>query len=706
MTDDKREGESRLQCESLPIHRNTALEESLIECRQRGEKASSQNEGDIVVSKSVSPTCLMDAIAKGDFKSAAALLNGGSQVKATEENSWTALHESAKQGRVDLTRLLLEHGFNINAKEGSAGKTPLHLVVEQGSRCGKNSFLEVAKMILKCPGVDPNMKDVHGDTPLHYAMRERNTKFLRLLIFFGARIDVPNSSGEAVLPYLIRKHPKLASEAFDRCLILNSLSSEDPYLRLIFNYQIFDILNSAGTKNEKDCCRRESVIPKLIVNSRNHSLLTHPLCLSFLQLKWHYFRRFYYINSFLFFLFAVSLTSFVMTSVNAFRQSANETSAIYGDVLQLDYADKALWYGLLLFTAYIAFREFYQFLSKPSDYCRDPENIFELIVVIGVLMILFRDMLPVGMLIHASALVVLAVWVEVMLLLGRHPTCSVYVSMLVDVSKNVFRILAIFLILLFAFSLSFSILFMEDRDFDSWYQALAKTTVMMTGEFDYSNLPFSSYPVTSHIVFLGFVLAATIVLMNLLVGLAVNDIKRINEKAITYSIFRQVVLMAYIEKMLFSPVINWFPDFIASRWKSMAESTLVLKHLPNLTLCTFPNSKTSGSLRVLRSRESKIDQEVLEKGMGKDENEHCSDPECQCWVSMRRHVSAEAIQDAVDVAFKVRTSKMSEEKSTTNWNNAEEVAQTIASIRDEIVSLKMDIADIKNLLRVRSNSTV
>lgn len=76
-----------------------------------------------------------------------------------------------------------------------------------------------------------------------------------------------------------------------------------------------------------------------------------------------------------------------------------------------------------------------------------------------------------------------------------------------------------------------------------YFSVLMKTIVMMAGELDFedtfykneSTVEYSEknddiikYPVTAHIMFIAFVLLVTIILTNLLVGLAVSDIQVIS----------------------------------------------------------------------------------------------------------------------------------------------------------------------------------
>lgn len=90
------------------------------------------------------------------------------------------------------------------------------------------------------------------------------------------------------------------------------------------------------------------------------------------------------------------------------------------------------------------------------------------------------------------------------------------------------------------FAFSFCVQFHEYNQFRNLWWSIVKTIVMMMGEYEYSEL----FPEddktqlrlkgTSRIIFLAFVVLSSIVLMNLMVGLAVNDI--------------QVLLMVFIKR--------------------------------------------------------------------------------------------------------------------------------------------------------------
>ena len=109
-------------------------------------------------------------------------------------------------------------------------------------------------------------------------------------------------------------------------------------------------------------------------------------------------------------------------------------------------------------------------------------------------------------------------------------TSFLSVQMFTTVARNFFKFLAAYFCLLVAFALSFSVLFPNYQSFNvTTVAALVKTLVMMAGEIEYENFIYengdSIFPFTGHFMILLFVVLISIILMNLLVGLAVSDIQ-------------------------------------------------------------------------------------------------------------------------------------------------------------------------------------
>lgn len=84
---------------------------------------------------------LLAAVRKGDLEGVRALLDAGVPVDAKFRYDRTALSFAADRGQAEITRLLLERGADVNAKDTFYGATPL--VWAAG-----NQHVEVVRILL------------------------------------------------------------------------------------------------------------------------------------------------------------------------------------------------------------------------------------------------------------------------------------------------------------------------------------------------------------------------------------------------------------------------------------------------------------------------------------------------------------------------------------------------------------------------------
>jgi ankyrin repeat protein len=91
--------------------------------------------------------------------------------------SKTALHYAAREGQLDVTRLLVERGANLELADGN-GVTPLLSAILNASifrvtRSGTSDHLPLANLLLDA-GANVNAVDWYGETPLWAAVDLRN----------------------------------------------------------------------------------------------------------------------------------------------------------------------------------------------------------------------------------------------------------------------------------------------------------------------------------------------------------------------------------------------------------------------------------------------------------------------------------------------------------------------------------------------------
>lgn len=116
------------------------------------------------------------------------------------------LHSAAYSGRADIADALLNAGADLNCEchwsEISIAGTPLHQAAAGGS-------LEVVRLLLD-RGANANSRESqYNQTPLHFAVQvvpERNARadVIELLIAHGADVNAKDSLGNSALAYVKR----------------------------------------------------------------------------------------------------------------------------------------------------------------------------------------------------------------------------------------------------------------------------------------------------------------------------------------------------------------------------------------------------------------------------------------------------------------------------------------------------------------------
>lgn len=124
---------------------------------------------------------------------------------------------------------------------------------------------------------------------------------------------------------------------------------------------------------------------------------------------------------------------------------------------------------------------------------------------------------------------------------------------------------------------------------------MLKTVVMMIGELEFEDMFYPGksdgedpvvHSVTAHLMFFAFVILVTVILMNLLVGLAVSDIQGLQASAGLNRLSRQAELVARLEGLLFSKLLKKAPTKLLAFFRREA---LLRTSRYNLQLGIKPN---------------------------------------------------------------------------------------------------------------------
>jgi ankyrin repeat protein len=163
------------------------------------------------------------ASSKGHLTNAKWLLDHGADVTSQDARGYTPLHFAAQNGHLKVCHMLLEHNAKVNSCSYHRS-TPLLLASESGrtevvqlllhfnadvyvcDSYGDNALHcaalgghpEVARILLKS-NPEVNSRNSYGETPLHQASKsgtEGNTEVVRLLLDYGADVQMPSLGGE------------------------------------------------------------------------------------------------------------------------------------------------------------------------------------------------------------------------------------------------------------------------------------------------------------------------------------------------------------------------------------------------------------------------------------------------------------------------------------------------------------------------------
>ncbi|XP_043261776.1 transient receptor potential cation channel protein painless isoform X2 [Colletes gigas] len=472
---------------------------------------------------------------------------------AAERNFKVTITELLK--RVKGTGCNLERAANLAIQRGSADilsqilntdpvignnlllNASLELgIPEKGNTDDMSNRLKCLKLILDRENVDVRCTDNKGNTPLHYAARADCREAVTLLLEKGSYIGHMNNFG---VPPVADISVSTLSQYFDDCI--QTRKERTTEYTIEFNYKSLMPHDTVGSAEYQDKStighqKREMDIFQYIADNSNLKyLLKHPLLSSFLYLKWHRIRHILYLNFAFYVLVYLLLNTYILNTTYQ-NVDVNSNATTYSNVLSI---------STFIAMNLLAIKEILQLISTPCHYMSNFENLLEMILVI----LWYAIFLGAGAQV-AAVVILLSAW-ELVVLIGQYPRWSTDIEMFKTVSLNFMRFLFLYALLILAFAMAFFTLF-KDSDNDNFPDighSLFKTIIMLTGEFDADEIPFVSYPILSHLVFVLFVFFIAIVLFNLLNGLAVSDTADILGKAELVGLIARIRRIAYIENV-------------------------------------------------------------------------------------------------------------------------------------------------------------
>jgi len=536
------------------------------------------------------------------------LLKFGADVSLVNGQSMTPVHLAARNPSEPVLRKLLERGAHLNTKlvntvDGD-GRTPLFVCTSSKGRGATECMLTLIEF-----GAELDIQTDDGYTALHMAAIDRKPSRVNVLISQGADLSIKNKAGFSPLYFINKKVPqcmKIFEERLDTGLKLESANSEmSSKVKMDFNKL---------SPNMNSTYRQDIAIFMELMKSPYHVLLKHPLSQAFLYLKWNQIKYLHlifiifshFIYSTVYTVYALLIFGSICEPKDDDKLMENRFNIFYVSIPcplsgeKVNQAEvwiaKIAWLLLILFTFIYLCNEGIKILTTSKSYFRKWDSYIDIALILSFFLISFhsdpfnKDEVVLGLWqFHVAAVGCFLTWLQMMFYIGKLPRFGKYVQMFRAVAIGVLHFMIAYSPLIIAFAVSFMILFPNNEAFSMFPYAIVKLFVMMLGEIDYEDLYYpqkhfienhtvvsenenktvseivpenenQNFPGTAHLLVLLFIFLVSIILMNLLVGLAVSDIQGLSKSAKLNQLVQQVELINYMEGWLFSPIFKWSPE--------------------------------------------------------------------------------------------------------------------------------------------------
>jgi ankyrin repeat protein len=124
-------------------------------------------------SKKYSPTAIHEAAHGGNINLVREILLTKPDADIRDSFGGTALHAAMFQKNIEIVKLLIDAGYDVNATGPSNGYTPLHDAVWANNAAA-------ARLLIQ-RGARKNIKGKDGLTPLEKAVKENKTEMIKAL---------------------------------------------------------------------------------------------------------------------------------------------------------------------------------------------------------------------------------------------------------------------------------------------------------------------------------------------------------------------------------------------------------------------------------------------------------------------------------------------------------------------------------------------
>lgn len=268
---------------------------------------------------------------------------------------------------------------------------------------------------------------------------------------------------------MIQSMPKLAELVMDRCVIRSHHPRSDPEYSVTFDFSLLanqDIEEGGPLQGER------FFGPTTMVECERERLLTHPLSQALLQWKWSTLGKpLFWLNFLTYIFFVTLLTTFAVTERSKQRLLSPEASNATEEDDKIFNSRTKFSTGtpfiIVIFICIHMIKELYQITAQKWRYFTHFTNYIEWCCYVTALCYVAPYLMRENIFQKTMAFwpfattVILLSYTTLVLFLRRFTYFGIHILMFFEVTKTLFRVLSIFIPMIFAFSLAFFLLLKE-----------------------------------------------------------------------------------------------------------------------------------------------------------------------------------------------------------------------------------------------------
>ncbi|XP_059163960.1 transient receptor potential cation channel subfamily A member 1-like [Physella acuta] len=487
----------------------------------------------------------------GNRPAISALRGKGANAKIRDKHFRNTLMVAAIGGYTDIVEDLIRMKVELNCRDNEKN-TALHHACYHGHLATVKSLLDHKASV--------TMTNLHDKSPLDVAVDRRMTDVAVFMMEHSSwekSLSVRDKKGYNCMDRMIEFTPEAVKIVLDKCVKYSDNCPTDEQYSVEFNYRYID----PGPNDPMSKSRTYNAIATMLCHERE-DLLGHPLCQSNLSYKWRQYgcvifgadftiqmAMVFMMLIYCYFMPKPNRTDYACREVPA-KNETNATVLMHRPTFRYGYM-YSIQIAIYCFVVALVFKRTMHALAVGWHYAFSSQL---LMTMVSVCLLMYGNIPPgyepCDAQWRAVAYSVLVFLLMVSFILERFDRIGLYFTMFFEVFKTMLKVSFLMIFYLLALAVPLGVMLNTDA-FQTNEKSLLATLAMTVGELNFQdnfilvdNSPFTT---DLFLLFPLFCLLMNLTLMNLMIGVAVGDISKVEKKAYLNRLKKQVDYLLEVE---------------------------------------------------------------------------------------------------------------------------------------------------------------